>query len=226
MAAEIKVEYNHLEAGPRVITWGEKPLLIYWSNVINDKKIMAYCAETEPGYWHQQSRQWFSNWVVEVYEWINGNMVKVHQDIFNPYAKKVHFILDEFDSIENHIEYVRACKKFISHWNLSTYAIESPYAHELKELYPDTTIAHKILDPENCYVNYVIKKTPSLNYSWENYKVWTKNVEYVLFNDHHPLNPEDQTPYEFAESILFGPDYSKLNHYIPYAWTLNEKVVS
>ncbi len=225
MATKLEVTYNHLGQGPRVTAWGDKPLLVYWSNVVKDKKLMSYAVDLQGGYWYQQGRQWFCNWVVEVFEWNKGNLNKIHTDYFNPYNKRAHFHLDDTASYQEHVEYTKACLEFIDYWNLESYSIETPYAHELHKEFPGIFFAHKILD-EVCYVNYVIKKSPSSNFSWENYKMWTMNDEYVFFNHIHPCNFEDQTPYEFAKSVLFGPDYDKLDEYIPYAWTLNERVVS
>ena len=225
MGTKVEVTYNNLDAGPRVTTWGDKPLLMYFNNVINGKETMAYANETQPGYWHQQSRQWFCNWVVRVYEWNNGNLLNIHTDIFNPYNKRVHFHLDDTASVDEHFEYTQACMEFARHWNLESFTIESPWAFDLAAKIPNVSFAHKILD-EGCYVNYVIKKSPSSNYTNERYGMWSMNEEYVFFNHNHPLDPDYQTPYEFARSILFGPDYNKLEEFVPYDWTLNERIVS
>lgn len=225
MGTKIEVTYNNLDAGPRVTTWGDKPLLMYFNNVINGKETMAYANETQPGYWHQQSRQWFCNWVVRVYEWNNGNLLNIHTDVFNPYNKRVHFHLDDTASVDEHFEYTQACMEFARHWNLESFTIESTWAFDLAARIPNVSFAHKILD-ETCYVNYVIKKSPSSNYTNERYGMWSMNEEYVFFNYNHPLDPDYQTPYEFARSVLFGPDYNKLEEFVPYDWTLNERIVS
>lgn len=225
MTTRIDVEYNHLNAGPRVIVYGEKPVLVYWFNEINGVKKMAFAEVIEPGYWHQQSRQWACNWVIEAYEWNGGNLLKIKEDRFNPYGKRVHFHLDEFGSLEEHKEYIKACIDYVSHWNLDSYTIESPFAHELLAEYPGFSISHKIID-EQCYKSFLIKKTPSDSHMWENFGIWGMNDEYVYFNQNHPENPEYQTNYEFARSVLFGPDYKKINEWVDHAGTLNERVVS
>lgn len=225
MATNINIEYNHLNAGPRVVVFGEKPILVYWFNEINGVKKMVNAEIVQPGYWFQISRQWYSNWIIEAYEWNQGNLLKIKEDKFNPYGKRIHFHLDEFGSLEEHQEYIKACIDFVSHWSLESYVVESPHAHELLKQYPGFSISHKIMD-EDCYKSFLIKKTPSDCHMWENFKTWGLNEEFVFFNHNHPENPEDQTSYEFARSILFGPDYKKLNEWVPCAGTLNERVVS
>ena len=224
MKTKVEVTYNHLGHGPRVTTWGENPVLVYWNNIIDGKEVMTYSSELNGGYWYQQSRQWFNNWVVRVYEWNKGNLKEIHTEHFNPYGKRVHFHLEN-SSLEEHRGYLKACFEFIEHWNLESYAIETKHAHELLKEFPGTSLSHKILD-ESCYVNYEIKKSPSSSYSWERYKMWSMNDEYVYFNHIHPQNPNTQSSYDFAKSVIFGPDYKSLDEWIPYAWTLNERVVS
>lgn len=224
MATVVEVEYNHLEAGPRVAVFGDKPILVYWYNEVKGVKKHTFQQIIEPGIWYQYGRQWFCNWVIEAYEWNGGNLLKVHESKVNPYDKPVYFHLDENATIEEHEEYLRACMDFVSHWRSSSYNIESPYAHELLAKNPGMKISHKIMD-EDCYISFVIKKTPSDSSTFENYGFYGYNEEMVYFNNHHPQNPNEQTPYEFAKSILFGPDYSEIEEFILPDWTLKEKIV-
>ena len=219
----VLVEYKFRNSGPRVTTWGEKPLLIYLYNLIDGKKIQVDNQTLNPNHFFQFGRQWFTNWLVEIFEWNAGNLVKIHTDVFSPYGKKTNFHLAEFDTLEEHIEYAKACIEYINHWDISEYSIESPFAFELKEIYPEIKFSHKILDPEMSYVSYEIKKTPSSYFAYENFGVSLLNEEVVNYNNHHPYSPEGVSSYEFAKSILFGPDYKKIERYIPQDWTLINK---
>lgn len=224
MSTTVNIEYNHFEAGPRVAVFGEHPVLVYWYNEINGVKKHVDQQVIEPGHWYQIGRQWFNNWIIEAHEWNGGNLLTIKEEKFNPYNKSVYFRLDENSPIEEHREYLKACMDFVSHWRSSSYNIESPYAHELLEENPGMKISHKIMD-EDCYVAFVIKKTPSDSNVFENFGFYGLNDEMVYFNFHHPENPDQQTPYEFAKSILFGPDYSKLEEFILHDWTLKERIV-
>ena len=219
----ILVEYKHRDSGPRILTWGEKPLLVYLYNLIDGKKVQIDNNVINPNHFFGFGRQWFTNWLIEVFEWNNGNLVKIHTDVFSPYNKKTNFHLAEFDSLEDHYGYAEACIEYINHWSISDYAIETPFAFELLQKYPKVKFSHKILDPEECYVSYEIKKTPSAFGAYENFGVPLLNEEVVNYNNHHPYPPEDSSPYEFAKSILFGPNYKEIPKYIPQDWTLANK---
>jgi len=225
MASTVNVEYNHFEAGPRIAVFGDNPVLVFWSTEINGVKKFVDQQVIEPGYWYQVARQWFNNWIIEAYEWNKGNLLKIKEDKFNPYNKDVYFRLDENGTIEEHEEYMKACNDFISYWNSSNYSIETPHAQDLLKKYPEVKLSQKIMD-ENCYVSFDIKTTPSAFSTVENFGVYGLNDEMVYFNHHHPENPEGMTSYEFAKTILFGPDYSRIEEFIPCDWTLKERIVS
>ena len=221
--AIIKVEYNHRNTGPKVLTWNEKPLLVYVYNRIKGKKILVVCYQLPPNHYFQFNRQWFTDWEIEVFEWNSGELVRVHVDIFNPYNKITHFYLAEFDSIDNHVEYIKACLEYVSKWSIQNFVIETTWALELQEKYPNITLVHKIMDEGECYVSYEIKKTLSEFGTYENFGVYILNEEIVNFNNHHPFPPDTMSSYELAKTILFGPNYDETHKFIPPTWTLAKK---
>jgi hypothetical protein len=221
--AIIKVEYNQQNTGPKIITWNDKPLLVYIYNRIKGKRVLVACHTLPPNHYFQFNRQWFTNWEIEVFEWNDGELIKAHVNVFNPYNQVTHFHLAEFDPIEDHIEYAKACLEYASKWKLENFVIESPWAIDLEKEFPGVRFAHKIMDPNNCYVSYEIKKTLSEYGAYENFGVYTLSEEIVNFNNTHPVPSDTITSYELAKSILFGPNYDESYKFIPPTWTLTNK---
>jgi hypothetical protein len=226
MASSFEIEYNVRGSGPRLSTWGEKKLHVTFSNIVDHKKLFVNSEIIEPGHYTLLHRQWFTNWQIEVYEWNNGKMINCFNDIFAPYGKTVHFYLDDTADINSHREYLKACQEFIEMYNSDFHLIESCYANELLLEFPYLNIISLITDDQPCYVNYEIRQTPSEMGTYENYGILGNDEEIVSYNFHHPCNPKDQSPYEFARSIILGPDYKNMETFIPYSWTLKNKVVS
>ena len=226
MASSFNIEYNNRGSGPRLSTWGDKKLYATFSNIIDHKKTFINSEIIEPGHYTLLHRQWFTNWQIEVYEWVDGKMVNCFNNIFTPYGKTVHFYLDDTVDIETHKEYLKACEEFIKKYTPDFHLIESCYANDLLLEFPNLNIVSLITDNELCYVNYEIRQTPSEMNTYEDYGILNNDEEIVSFNFHHPCNPYEQTPYEFAKSIILGPDYKEMEKFIPYSWTLVNKVVS
>lgn len=220
---QVITEYNSKDKGVRINSWGEKPLLIYLYNNVNGKKLFVDNFTLPPGHFYEYGRTWFTNWQVEVFEWNEiGNLVNIHTSVFSPYGKKTNFFLAEFDSIEDHIDYTRACVDYINHWSISEYNIITPHANDLSTTYPDLNFVTHIEENES-YVSYDIRRTPSSFFAYENYGVYLLNEEIVSYNAEHPLPESEMNSYELATSILFGPDYKNSHYFIPQAWTLAEK---
>jgi len=220
----ILVEYNKRGLGPIVHNQIEEDLLIFYNHIVNGKKYVAYTLDLQGGWYRQANRQWFCNWNIEAFKWNKGKLIKVAEDNFHPYKKRIHFHLDEEATIEEHKQYILACIEFITLWEIDSYTIETYYADQLKSEFPTLFLSEFILD-DNCYANYVIKRTPSAYSSYENFGVPSLKEEFLYFNFDHPCNPDNQTSYEFAKSILFGPDYKNLLSFFPYEWTLKEPIV-
>ena len=220
---QVITEYNKKEKGIRVSSWGEKPLLIYIYNNVNGRKLHIDNFTLPPGHFYEYGRTWFTNWQVEVFEWNEtGNLINIHTNVFSPYGKKTNFFLSEFDSIESHKGYVKACIDYINYWNISEYNIITPHKDELSTIYPDLSFTYQA-DEIDSYVSYDIRRTPSSFFAYENYGVYLLNEEIVCYNAQHPLPELGMDPYDLATSILFGPDYKNSEYFIPQAWTLAEK---
>jgi hypothetical protein len=226
MPSNFLIEYNLRGGGPRLNTWGDKQLHVIFYNIVNGRRRFVNAAIVEPGHFTQMNRQWATNWETEAHEWVDGKLVLCFKDTYTPYGKTVHFYLDDTSSIDEHRQYLKACKDFIIANNSDYHLIESYYANELIMEFPDLNIVSLIDPNENCYVNFEIKKSLSERLTYENYGVVLNNEEVVNFCFDHPFNPEDLTPYEFARSIVLGPNFEEMDDFIPYAWTLAEGVVS
>jgi len=212
MNKEIHVEYNNLGYGPKISYYGEKSVIIMISTFSEGIKKTIKNEILDPGHFFLLYRQFYQEWIIESYTWNNGELVKFKTDIFNPHNKKVHIYLDNSLSClpYQHKEYVLACIDFLKKWEITDYVIESQYLNELKSEFPNINIVDKITN-NDCYVNFNIKRDVAFNDPFE---------ELVFFNNTHPHNYEDFNDYEFAKQILFGPDYSKINTYIPHGESL------
>lgn len=223
---QIITEYNIKDKGFRISSWGEKPLLIYAYNNVNGKKLFVDNFTLPPGHFYEYGRTWFTNWQIEIFEWSEiKDLVKIHTDVFSPYGKKTNFHLAEFDSIEDHKGYIKACADYINSWSISEYNIISPYSEELSTILPTMNFTSYLEDERDCYVSYDIRRTPSSFNSYENYGVYLLNEEIVNYNAQHPYPEKGVNSYDFAKSILFGPDYKNAEYFIPQTWTLTEKLL-
>lgn len=220
----ISVKHNIKNHGPLITNYTGENVLIYYNIIINNRKYLVYGLDIDEGWYRQSSRQWYCPWQIEVFKWNKGKLVKIAEDNFLPYKKRIHFHLSEKSTIEEHKQYILACIDFIDYWDISSYTIETKYTKELTVDFPNLFLSEFIMD-DNCYVNYVIEKSNSEYNSYENFGVPSLKEEFLYFNFNHPNNPQDQSSYEFARSILFGPDYSKLHTFFPYEWTLKEPIV-
>ena len=219
----VSTEYNLRDKGIRVNTWGDKPLLIYIYNNLNGKKTFVGNFTLPPGHFYEYDRTWFTNWQVEVFEWNEvGNLTNIHTDVFTPYGKITNFFLAEFDSIQDHKGYIKACIDYINYWSISEYNIITPHSEELSTTFPNLNFTSYLEDEKNCYVSYDIRRTPSAFNAYENYGVYLLNEEIVSYNSQHPNPERGIDSYTFAKSILFGPDYKNVEYFIPQAWTLAE----
>lgn len=224
MGSTFKVEYNIKGIGPRILTWGDKDLKIDFYNKINHKQLLHTWGFAIPNTFWQIPRQWFSNWVIEVKEWNQGKLQTIFTDIFNPYNKTVHFYLDENSSLEEHIEYSKACNEFFKKWSTNT-IIESPFSDQLQLIFPNLIFTNKILNENDCYVNYEIKEKLSYKDLYEKYKIYMMNQEILCYGDSNPLPKDQLTPYEFAYSIIFGPNPENVQNYVPYEWIFKEPFI-
>lgn len=205
--SEIYVEYNKLDYGPKINFYGSNSALIRISIMVNDVKKTLESKIILPGHFYQLFRQWYCEWIIECYEWRNGELVKIKDEIFNPYGKKIHFILEHNSSFVKHKEYLRACIEFIDRWDIYDYTIESKFANLLIKENPDINIVETIVD-NDCYVNFHIKRDH--NPYIDNF------TEMVYYNSNSPHNPENMSDYELAKSILFGPNYDLIEEYLPH----------
>jgi len=220
----LEFKYNIKGTGPKVETWGEKPFLIYMFNVVNNKKLEANSKSLPPYHFYINQRQWFTNWEIEVYEWVGGNLQLIAQDKFIPSNKITHFYLESND-LDETIEYTKACLEYVKHWEISQYLIETYFPEEINNHFNISHATNKIDFPEACYVNYVIKKQPSLADMEKFWGVGLINEEIIYNNFIHPYSYNNQSSYELAKSILFGPDYETIPKFIPYDWSLKERIV-
>lgn len=225
----VEFKYNNKESGPKVITYGDRPVLIYLYNLEGGVKTEVEYIPLPANHFYLFPRQWFTKWRIEVLEWVSGKLQTVAVDEFTPTFSSTHFYLED-GSLEEHLEYSKACLDYVEQYVIFDFKIESIYYKELAQYFGfDINQPHpftdEIANPEDCYVNYVIKKTPSTGSTFENYNVPLVNEEGIFYNHHHPLSPTNLTPYEFAKSIVMGPDYKKINKFIPYSWSLQERNV-
>lgn len=221
MANNIKVSYNIKNYGIKINSLGDKKLLVYIYTKIGNKKVVLHRREMLPNQFYMDGRNFFTEWIVEFFEWSDGKTKKVFTECFNPYNKIAYFYLDPNGTVEEHIEYVKAIRDFSNYWSSSGIVIESIH---LSNNDPSFLIIPKISEEQNqnCYVNYMIEKKESSNMSYENYGVSTMLDEQIYFNHIHPYNPETLTPYEFARSIIFKPDYNENLRYLPHNLTLSK----
>lgn len=220
----LEFSYNTKGKGPKIATWGDKPFLAYLSNLQGGKKVHIDCITIEAGYYYHFNRQWFTDWDIQVYQWINGGLKVVGSSVFLPTHQTTHFYLEGENLLVNR-DYARACFDYIKNWDITNYLIETEWDEELNQEFSSDRFVKKIDYPEACYVNYVIGKYPSSGEAFENYGVPLVNEEVIFYNFFHPYYPGLHTPYEFARSILFGPDYKTIEKFIPHSWSIGEKIV-
>jgi len=215
------IEYNIRNVGVRFTSEGNAPVLLYLHNKVNNENLAVQWHYQQPNTFFETIRQWHTNWVIEAFEFHEGELLKVYSNEFNPYGKTVHFYLDPSMPIKDHIEYVEACHDYISHWKSDNHAIESIHSDTIKNLFPDLNIVNLIGD-EGCYVNYEIGPSNSTEGTYEKYKMVYINEEFMYYSYHQPVPHEGLTPYELAKNIIFGPDYNKLYKLFPYEWILQK----
>lgn len=220
----IEFTYNEKNFGPKVTTRGDRPLIIYLYNLESGRKVEVEYISLPADHFYIFPRQWYTQWRIEVMEWVNGKLHMVGVDEFIPTYQPTHFYLEE-GTLEDNIEYTKACLDYTKKWGVNKFLIETPFYEELSKHFNLTNFTSKITDIKDCCVNYVIKKTPSAGFAFESFGVPLVNEEIIYYNHHHPVDPSSVTPYEFAKSILFGPDYKTTPKFIPYEWTLKERVV-
>jgi len=222
----IEFYYNTKGMGPKVVGRGNKPLLIYLFNKINGKKTEVCYIPLPADHFYIFNRQWFTDWRVEVYEWVNGNLKTVAIDEFSPTYKPTHFYL-ESDNLEDSIEYSKACLDYVNHWEINDFLIETQFFQEINQILEIENCTESITSPEGCYVNYIIKKGPSCSWMEECWGVNGLVNEEVVFSDPmYPYTPKNISAYDLAHSILFGPNYKTIERIIPYDWVLKERIVS
>ena len=218
--------YNNKGSGPKVITRGDRPLLIYLFNIINGKKTEVCYIPLEADHFYMFNRQWFTNWRIEVYEWVNGNLKTIATDEFSPTYKPTHFYL-ESDDLEESIDYAKACLDYTNHWGVNNFLIETQFHEEINQILEIENCVESINPAEHCYVNYIIKRGPSCSWIEESFGVNGLVNEEVVYSDMmYPYTPKNMSSYDLAHSILFGPDYKTIERVIPYDWTLKERIVS
>lgn len=222
----VEFYYNQKGMGPKIVTRGDKPVLIYLYNIINGKKTQVCYTALDPDHFYIFNRQWFTNWRVEVYEWVNGNLKTIAVDEFSPTYKTTHFYLESND-LEESIDYAKACLDYIDHWGIKSYLIQTNFPEEINQVLNIDRCLQNIHAPEGCYVNYIIKRGPSCSWIEESFGVNGLINEEVVYSDMmYPYTPKDMSSYDLAHSILFGPDYKTIERVIPYDWTLKERIVS
>jgi hypothetical protein len=223
MSTSVNVEYNIKGAGPKITINGDQDRE-YLVNYLATYDGIDYVVQTFTlgvNLWYAFNRSYFTNWKIEVFEANKDKVFKVHEECFMPYYKLTHIYLDSNKSFETHQNWVKVALEYGEKYE-APLVIETPYAAQFKNIYPEVDFKKVIKNEGNCYVNYVISdfgnppRETLVPYIFNQQEIYSDGYQY-------PKCYSKVDEIEFARGILFGVDLNDPYYFksIPFSKTEN-----
>lgn len=206
MSPSVSIEYNLKEVGPKTTIHGptDKTYLVNYLATYDEVDYVIETFVLKANHWYVFNRSYFTNWKIQVFESSEDKVFKIFEECFIPYFKPTHIYLDSDKSFETHQNWVKVAIEYKEKYK-SPLVIETPYASQFKNIYPEIDFREVIENEGDCYVNYIISdfnnppKETLVPYIPHQLEVYPDGWQY-------PKCSSQVDEIEFAKGILFGVD--------------------
>jgi len=227
---QVNIKYHDYFYGPFVEVrtseaekWGN--FFIRFYEVIGDRKELVDQKPINGNSWYETPRKFYTKWYIEVLGFQNNKIVKIGEDTFDLYKKKVAIWLqngyNNILDINFHLDSISVIEEFTNKHKCYV-TVVSDFSPSLSSSNKNINFIPMLTADEaraSYYATYKIgvyaNEENFIKLPWDDLKTQpVYNSNKIYYDNLHPRNviKLNLTPMEIARDILFGFDHNDLSY--------------